>query len=304
MLSVASEPQESPDKSAIPLAQHHALLEEKDAIIAQQTAAIEALNHRIEILEEGLRLLNRKHFAPSSEIDKVQASLFNEAELAACEGETEAPPKKPAKRKKPTGRKGLSEKIPREQVRVELTGEEKEGALNTFFVVVKEELDITPAKVQVIQYLQEKAIFNTAGKRQVKAAKMPKHPLGKAIASINLLAYLIIAKYMDALPLNRMERILKRYGGSISRATMAGWLIRLSWQLQPLIHLIRDHQLHYEIIQMDETRVKVLKQPGYASTSDKYMWLMRGGPPDQPSVIFHYDPSRKGDVPVQLLGKR
>ena len=85
MLSAASEPQESPDQSAIPRAQHHALLEEKDAIIAQQTAAIEALNHRIEILEEGLRLLNRKHFAPSSEIDKVQAMELKQIGLAPGE---------------------------------------------------------------------------------------------------------------------------------------------------------------------------------------------------------------------------
>ena len=82
---------------------------------------------------------------------------------------------------------------------------------------------------------------------------------------------------------------------------MAGWLIRLSGQLQPLINLMWDHQLQYDYIQADETRVQVLKQPGYAPTTDKYMWGMRGGPPLQPCVIFSYDPSRGQQVPLRLL---
>jgi hypothetical protein len=40
-----------------------------------------------------------------------------------------------------------------------LSDEQKQGAIDTFFVTVKEELDITPAKVQVLQYQQEKAVF-------------------------------------------------------------------------------------------------------------------------------------------------
>ena len=84
--------------------------------------------------------------------------------------------------------------------------------------MVKEELDITPAKVQVIQWMQEKAVYNDAdGKRVVEAAARTPHPLGKSVASVSLLAYLIIAKYCDGMPLYRLEGILKRYGGSINR---------------------------------------------------------------------------------------
>jgi len=31
------------------------------------------------------------------------------------------------------------------------------------------------------------------------------------------------------------------------------------------------------------------------------MWLIRGGPPDQPAVLFEYDVSRGEDVPLRLL---
>ena len=43
------------------------------------------------------------------------------------------------------------------------------------------------------------------------------------------------------------------------------------------------------------------KEPGLKATSDKYMWVSRGGPPGQTSVLFEYDPSRKKKVPLRLL---
>lgn len=106
---------------------------------------------------------------------------------------------------------------------------------------------------------------------------------------------------MDALPLYRLEKILARYGGSVTRTTLANWLIQLSEQLYPLINLLREHQWQGDLIQADETRLQVLKEPGRSVTSDKWMWLTRGGPPGQLSVLFEYDPSRSGQVPLRLL---
>ena len=47
--------------------------------------------------------------------------------------------------------------------------------------------------------------------------------------------------------------------------------------LQPLINLLRDHLLEYDIVQMDETTVQVLKEPGKTAQSKSYLWLQRGG---------------------------
>ncbi len=193
------------------------------------------------------------------------------------------------------------ENIPREQIYIDLSDEEKVDAVDTFYSKVREELDIEPAKVRVLEYLQEKAIFVDQGQRQIKAATLPRHPIAKSMASIGLLAWIIVAKYMDGLPLHRLESILKRYGGDVSRTSMANWIIRLSIQCQPLIHLLREHQHSGPLIQMDETRIQVLKEPGYSATGNKYMWVTLGGPPDQPAVIFDDDPSRSHDVPLSLL---
>ena len=43
------------------------------------------------------------------------------------------------------------------------------------------------------------------------------------------------------------------------------------------------------------------KETGKAAQSDKWMWVIRGGPPDQPVVRCHYDPSRSEEVPLRLL---
>lgn len=273
-------------------------LQEKEDIIGKKSQVIQSQKARIAILEEQLKLQKIKQYGRSSEQQPDQLGFFDEAETLDVEPEEETA----APKKKPSGRKGLNPNIPRIQLRIELTPEEKDGAIDTYFVKVKEELDIVPAKVQVKEILQEKAVFlDKEGLRKIVSAQMPRHPLAKSIASINTLSYIIVAKYQDALPLYRLEKILMRYGGSVTRTTLANWLIRLSDQLLPLINLLREHQWQGDLIQADETRVQVLKEPGRSASSDKWMWLTRGGPPDQPCVLFEYDPSRSKEVPLRLL---
>lgn len=271
----------------------------KNDIIDKKSHVISEQKKRIALLEEYLRLEKSRHYGVSSEKNPNQGELFNEAEQLVDEAE-QAETEKPAK-KRSGGRKGLSDKLPRFQIHLNLSDEEKEGAINTFYSKIKEELDIIPAQVRVLEYLQEKAVFKQDGKQVIKAAAQPKHPLGKSIASISLLAYLIVAKYCDALPLYRLEKILERYGGDITRTSMANWIIRLAETLLPLINLMKEHQLTSDYLQIDETRIQVLKEPGRSPTSDKWMWVIRGGPPGQPVVIFEYNPSRGAEVPSRLL---
>ena len=270
-------------------------LEQKDHIIHEQQLLLK-------LLEEKLRLSRLQRFGASSEKLSFQIDFFDEAELevALSDLETQLPednlPKKPRKK-----RKGFSDQLPRIRVELTLTDEEKAGAAKTFFTKVKEELDIVPAQARVIEYWQEKAVFEQGGEQQIVAAQRSPHPLGKCIASVQLLAYILISKYADALPLYRLEKILKRYGGDITRTTLATWIIRLDDVFKPLINLMREHQLTGDYLQADETRVQVLKEDGRPATSDKWMWLIRGGPPEQPAVLFEYDASRSEDVPLRLL---
>jgi len=55
------------------------------------------------------------------------------------------------------------------------------------------------------------------------------------------------------------------------------------------------------VLQGDETRIQVLKEPGLEATGHKWIWVMRGGPPDKPVVFFDYDKSRGKAVAQRLL---
>lgn len=279
-------------------------LTEKDHLIKERDHIIAEQQKLLKLMEEQLRLAKLQRFGASSEKVSFQRDFFDEAELEVALGDIEAQlpeeyqvPKKPRKK-----RVGFSDQLPRVRIDLTLSEEEKAGAIKTFFTKVKEELDVIPAQAQVIEYWQEKAVFGEeVGETQIISAQRPAHPLGKSIASVALLAHILVSKYADALPLYRLEQILKRYGGSITRTTMANWIIRLDDVFMPLMNLLREHQLSGSYLQGDETRIQVLKEDGKPATSDKWMWLIRGGPPDQPAVLFEYDTSRSEAVPSRLL---
>ncbi len=292
------------------LAEKDQLLEEKDDLLQvhqkhlnDNASVILAQSKRISLLEEYLRLATVQKFGASSEKLAFQSDLFDEAEIEAAlsELEEQLPEEDWVRHQKKKRKRGFSDKLLRVQIHLTLTDEEKEGAAKTFFTKVKEELEFIPAQLKVLEYWQEKAVFNRDGEDVIVTAQRPAHPLGKCFASTPLLAYIIASKYADGLPLYRLEGMLKRHGGEISRANMAHWIIRLQDVFQPLINLIREVQLEGTYLQADETRIQVLKEAGKTAQSDKWMWVIRGGPPDRPSVLFEYDPSRAGAVAERLL---
>jgi transposase len=279
----------------------------KSAEVQQRNQAVKQRDQTIHILEELLRWKRIQQFGASSEKSQYQIHLFDEAELEVeidvlrdqlpdDVKEEEAPP---ASRKR--RQRGFSDKLLRERIELTLSDEDKAGAIKTFFTKVKEELQFIPAQLKVLEYWQEKAVFEQNGEESILAAARPVHPLGKCTATTSLLAYVITSKYADGLPLYRLEHMLKRLGHEISRTSMAHWVIRLDDVFKPLINLMREVQNSSDYLQADESRIPVLKEDGKTAQSDKWMWVTRGGPPGKPSVLFEYDPSRAGKVPVRLL---
>jgi len=160
-------------------------------------------------------------------------------------------------------------------------------------------MDIIPVQVRVLQHVR----FTYACKaceETIKTAPVPVQPIPKSNASPGMLAHIAVAKYQDALPLARQEKILQRIGVDIPRATLAGWMIKLATLLAPMIAQLRECLLAYDIVQMDETRIQVLEEAGRSAASNSYIWVQRGGPPHQPIVLFQCDPSH-GQAPAKEL---
>ncbi len=276
---------------------------DKQAVVQKN----EQLTARILTLQEQLNLaLARRYAASSEKLSADQIRLFDEAEVetqtaASAEDETITVPEHTRRKR---GRKKLPEALPRVELIHELPDNERVcphdgNPLTEIGEVTSEQLDIIPAKIQVIRHIRKQYACSCG--QCIKTAALPRQPIPKSLASPGLLAHIAVSKYQDALPLYRQETILKRIGVELPRATLANWMIQAGNLIQPLINLLRDRLLAYDIMQMDETTVQVLKEPDKTAQSKSYLWLQRGGPPDQPVVLYDYDPSRGQEVPKRLL---
>lgn len=292
-----------------------ALVVEKTVEAQEQSAQAAHYKARLESLEEQIRLMKHQHFGTSSEkSNDRQNELFNEAELEALGADDEdlytseleevAPDKQPAAKKRSSGRKKLPAELPRIRVEHDLDEADKVCpcgcGLTKIGEDISEQLDIIPAKIQVIQNVRIKYACK-ACEEGVKTAALPAQPIPKSNASPGLLAYIIVSKFMDALPLYRMETVFERLELHLPRSTMARWVIKTATLAQPLLNLIQEHINGYDIQHMDETRLQVLKEDGRAAQLLSQMWVQKGGPPDKPVILYHYDTSRARKVAERLL---
>src|SRR6266568_3243923 len=58
----------------------------------------------------------------------------------------------------------------------------------------------------------------------VVEAPAPPQAVEKSLAGEGLLAHVVVAKYVDHLPLHRLEGIFAREGIDLSRSTLCGWV--------------------------------------------------------------------------------
>ena len=294
-------------------------LELQKAFDAREAELQKAFEARILELYEQLRLARRRMFGPSSESHAGQGWLFDEAEALAESapnaGDTASlppPATEPSgqtladtgKKKARGKRKPLPIELPRIDVVHDVPEAERTCACGTPMVEigqdVSEQLDIVPMQVRVLRHIK-KRYGCPKGDQAPVSARAPAQVLPKSNASNDLLAMLLVTKYVDGLPLARFEYVLARAGVLVPRQTLARWVIGTARALQPVANLMRDVLLGHDVIHMDETPVQVLKEPGRAATSKSQMWVQRGGPPGKPVILFEYDPSRAQAVPLRLL---
>jgi transposase len=207
-------------------------------------------------------------------------------------------------RKKP-GRKPLPEDLPRVEVIHDLDEKDKVCAcgcqLKRIGEETSEQLDIVPARIQVIRHVRPKyACPACEGVEDdgpaVKVAPVPAQVIPKSIASPGLLAHILVAKFVDHQPFYRQEKQFARKGIEVCRSSMCRWAMQAAEACRPIFNLLVDMVLAGSYVQADETSVQVLNEPGRSPTSKSYMWIFRRGDPDHPVLIYQYHPTRAGDV--------
>jgi transposase len=289
----------------------------EESLQKERNERIEQQNKALEYFEE-LQLMRRRLFGRSAERlpeeDRRQLWLFNEAEVIAAKEQTqqeqERVPVRAHTRIK-RGRKPLPPDLARVEMIHDIPEEEKTcgcgQALTRIGAEACEKLEIIPAQVRVRRHVRPKYACKVCegsgdeGNPAVRIAPAVKQLLPKSIASPALIAYMLVAKFCDALPFYRQERQFQRMGVDISRQDMANWTVRVYLRIEPLVQLLRQQVRSGPVVGIDETTVQVMNEPGRANTSKSYMWVFLGGEPEHPVVDYQYHPTRSGSVPLHYL---
>lgn len=289
----------------------------------------------ISILQEKLRLASANTYGTRTERrdNDPQADLFNEVDALALSPDAEeleagsvttdnstdeSSEESSAdtqtityERRKTRGRKALPESLPRVEIELDIPEADKVCACgcqkNRIGSDSSERLEIVPAKLFVERHIRYKYACPQCEDGVQIAASVPTM-IPKSNAGPGLLAYVVTAKYQDALPLHRQEKIFNRHGVELTRQTLANWIIKCSQALDPVLDQMERVLRLAPVILMDETTVQVNKEEGKEASSKSYMWIRRAlAPPDDYSrhgadiTLYHYSRSRGSEVASELL---
>ncbi len=285
-------------------------------IMAKKDARIAELEVLVKFYEEQFRLSKHRQFGSSSEkiAHSDQLGLFDEVENAADLQKPEPKLEDIAytRRKRIGKRKDDLSVLPVETVEYKLPEEERSCSkcgetLHEMGHDTRRELVVIPAQVKVVEH--KRAVYSCRNCEKhgehvpfVKAA-MPEPLLSGSLASPSAVAHIMTQKYVMHAPLYRQEQDWKRQGVSLSRQTMANWIIRCSndWFV-PVYERMKALLLMQDVLHADETTVQILREPNKPAVSNSYMWLYRtSADTKQQIVVFEYQPSRSSAHPKQFL---
>lgn len=285
------------------------------AQVQRDAKIIHAKDVKIEALTHELAHIRRIRYGVKSEaLSPLQRDVFEETwntDLAAIEAEVEQlkddqPCETVAKPKRPrAGRQPLPDHLPRIEYRHEpesCTCGQCGQNLVKIGEDITEQLDVEPAKFFVHRHIRPQYACRAC--ETVSAAPIPPAVIDGGMAATGLLTWVIISKFMDHLPLYRLEQIAARDRVILSRSTLAEWVGRIGVTLQPLVDRLIWHLLKGNSLHADETPVSQL-EPGRGKTRKAYLWAYRSNDLDAVPriVVFDYQTGRSGEHARQFLGK-
>src|SRR5271169_390055 len=283
-------------------------------LVVRLQSEVTFFSSRATVLEEELRLLRHKIFGRRSERfseeEKKQSVLFNEAgDAPEVPSQQEATIEVAAHQRAKRGRRPLPADLLREDVVHDIPESEKICSCGAPLVRMgaetSEQLDIIPVQLKVIRHVRPKYVCKICegldSAHPVKIAPVPAQIIEKSIATPGLLAFVLVSKFCDAIPFYRQETQFARIGIDLPRGDFCNWTAQAALQCDPLMELFLDEIRAGPVVQMDETRVQVMKELGRADTAQSFMWVMRGGQPAKPVLVYRYHPSRSAAIPLQYL---
>jgi transposase len=161
------------------------------------------------------------------------------------------------------------------------------------------EVDIVPPKLFKREIVRPKYRHRLDRQRPPVIAPAPARPVAGGYASAGLLAWIALSKYVDHLPLYRLEKMSGRWGAVISRQTMADWIGLTAQWLEPIYQQMYRELLEGGYVQADETPVRC-NDPDekHGGTTQGWLWVISrpGG-----DVVFDWRWSRRHSELTSLL---
>ncbi len=176
------------------------------------------------------------------------------------------------------------------------------GELTQIREDVTEILEYVPARFELQEHVRPVMACNHCKASAPVTTKLPSgvQLIERSPAGVGLLSYILLSKYQDHLPLNRLEGIFARLGLELPRNRMCDWLGALAEVAHPLYQAAKRVLLEQVYLQADETTVKIQDGEIKGKCHTGYFWGILAPPPVN-LVYFHYADSRAGEVPKALL---
>jgi transposase len=286
------------------------------AFAAALQSELYAKTLHIEKLKAQLATLRRARFGQSSEkldqqIDWLEQAIgeIEEAEAAneaRQEAAAAATPASPARPPRAGNRRPLPDHLPREiaahagacvcptcgSERLRKIGDEE-----------REVLEYVPSHFKVVVHVRPKLSCRDC--ETITQPPMPSLPIERGRPGPGLIAHVLVAKYCDHLPLNRQSDIYAREGVNLDRSTLADWVGRAAWLMQPVAERIGDYARAGPTVHADDTPIPV-QDPGRGRTRSGRLWVVvrdegTWGSSNPPAVYYRYAADRKGEHAQALL---
>jgi len=261
----------------------------------KQNQSIQAYDNLLRAFKE----IQRRTFGPSSErfIDQnpSQEDFFSTVkakppgmEIEEEEDSTHASAKK---RKKKRNKKNpdFAKNLPRREVIIPVEGSQETDRLMRYEIT--ELLNYIPPVYEII--IQKREVWvrmsTESSVATIITAPNPVRLLPKAKVTESFLAHIIVGKLYDRQPLYHLEKQFKeRFNFTCERNKLARWFIQSASELQPIVNLLRDEILDYDVAGCDPTHIQVLNESSRRPELKSYFYSIRGGPPEKSVRVYEY----------------
>ncbi len=281
----------------------------KDEIIRELLQQNEKLVKEVEDLKEQVAVLTQHRFGRRSEksihiqgqlsFDPETGCILNEAEALVEAGIPDEPVienvvvrKRRTKGKRELNLKDIEVDVISHTCTAEQLAQHFSKGYHELPEEIYKELKYVPASFRVLEHHIHIYAGNHDGDGILRAAA-PDRLLSHSILTPELAAAVFNAKYVNAIPLNRLSEEFLRCDVNIPRQDMAGWMIRLAkYYLEPVHSMMKEELLRSHHMHCDETPFVMPEH------TKEYMWVFHspGGTDAHRIFLYEYLGGRSGKV--------